>query len=378
MTPIEILASILFVAISVYVVSQSGELASDVMRVPYVLDWREPAEAATDYVPCLPTAMLNRAGYTLPVGSVLAYLLLVHFMPLRFGWKWLKPLFALWNFLCSAFACWGLAVSFPFMLAGYREKGLHYMVCSDEMTADIACTPRPIGLAMTYFALSKFPELLDTVFLVLMDTKVILLHWYHHVTVLLYCWWSCERLVPTCVTFATMNYAVHAVMYFYFGSTQFKSTQKVFGFMRKPITLLQTSQMAIGVFYVCLSYYFKATGECSKTYNSDYFFYCGAMYFSYLCLFVKLYHDSYVRKKTRPAKLEGSGNAGASKTDVKTAAAPAPGKQVPPAAVAGTSSDARKRTASPAALTTKGRGSSNGGSSIGQLELNGQKAGKND
>ena len=40
---------------------------------------------------------------------------------------------------------------------------------------------------MYMFMLSKFPELVDTVLLVLRGRPVPFLHWYHHITVLLYC-----------------------------------------------------------------------------------------------------------------------------------------------------------------------------------------------
>ena len=41
---------------------------------------------------------------------------------------------------------------------------------------------------MGLFIFSKLPELFDTAFLVLQKKKVIFLHWFHHTTVLLYCW----------------------------------------------------------------------------------------------------------------------------------------------------------------------------------------------
>merc|ERR1712127_1141715 len=38
------------------------------------------------------------------------------------------------------------------------------------------------------FVLSKFAELWDTFFIVVHKKPLIFLHWYHHITVLLYCW----------------------------------------------------------------------------------------------------------------------------------------------------------------------------------------------
>ena len=44
------------------------------------------------------------------------------------------------------------------------------------------------GFWATMFVLSKVPELGDTMFVVLRKQPLIFLHWYHHATVLVYCW----------------------------------------------------------------------------------------------------------------------------------------------------------------------------------------------
>jgi hypothetical protein len=72
---------------------------------------------------------------------------------------------------------------------------------------------------MTLFIYSKIPELLDTIFMVMRGKPVIFLHWFHHVTVLMYCWHSFHVMIGPGVWFAAMNYSVHSVMYFYFFCT---------------------------------------------------------------------------------------------------------------------------------------------------------------
>jgi elongation of very long chain fatty acids protein 6 len=87
------------------------------------------------------------------------------------------------------------------------------------------------------FIFSKIPELMDTVFLVLqkkpvrstrtpphtavhhdaqltahLAPQVIFLHWFHHVTVLLYCWHAYVAGTAPGLWFACINYCVHSIM----------------------------------------------------------------------------------------------------------------------------------------------------------------------
>jgi hypothetical protein len=44
-------------------------------------------------------------------------------------------------------------------------------------------------IRITIFCISKVPELIDTLFIVLRKQKLIFLHWFHHATVLIYSWY---------------------------------------------------------------------------------------------------------------------------------------------------------------------------------------------
>merc|ERR1711981_528117 len=107
------------------------------------------------------------------------------------------------------------------------------------------------GLWVGLFIYSKIPELIDTLFLVLQQKKVIFLHWFHHVTVLLYCWHAFYNIVAPGLWFAAMNCSVHSIMYFYFFMTNvgfYKAMQP----LAPLITTVQILQMIGGI--VCLSY----------------------------------------------------------------------------------------------------------------------------
>merc|ERR1719454_2129927 len=147
-------------------------------------------------------------------------------------------------------------------------------------------------------------ELVDTILLVLAQKPVIALQWWHHSTVLLYCWHSYSASIATGVWFCCMNYAVHSVMYGYFAVTATKYRKLVTPYAIF-ITLAQLLQMVVGMYVTVKAVLYQAEGnEChvNKT-NSV----LGLlMYFSYFVLFSKLFIDNYLlkKKKAMDAKAE--------------------------------------------------------------------------
>eukprot|EP00667_Euglena_gracilis_P020525 EG_transcript_22237 len=263
-----------------------------------------------DVFDCHDTWTWSKETYSFPIICGVVYVLFVFLGPLLM--KSCKPVkvkhsLALWNFILSAFSTFGFAVSFPFVLSGLREKGFHYMVCSDEMmfgghdpNSGAACYGW-MGFVMTGFMLSKFPEMFDTAFLVARKRDIIFLHWWHHLTVMLNSYYAYASSNPSSVIFATVNYGIHSVMYFYYGLCVYTRS---LGFLRQPITTLQLSQMAVGVFIVAMTrYYQHAHPEgCSPTYvDSYYYLFHFGMYGSYFILFLKFYVENYVLRKSAKA-----------------------------------------------------------------------------
>ena len=131
----------------------------------------------------------------------------------------LKGALAAWNLLLSVFSLAGFLRTMPHLLyyvlahehglaAGFKAS-----VCRP---AETSFGQGASGLWTMLFIFSKVPELVDTVFMVLAQKEVIFLHWYHHFTVLLYCWHSYMTRSSAGLYFIAMNYGVHAIMYFYF------------------------------------------------------------------------------------------------------------------------------------------------------------------
>ncbi|CAL1154401.1 unnamed protein product [Cladocopium goreaui] len=130
----------------------------------------------------------------------------------REAWD-LKRSLAFWNLFLAVFSFAGAVRTVPQLVGALMEYGFAYTVCR---RAVFYYGNGPAGFWVCLFIFSKYLELIDTVFLVMRKRKVRFLHWYHHFSVLLYCWHAYTWEMPTGLYFAAMNYTVHAVMYFYY------------------------------------------------------------------------------------------------------------------------------------------------------------------
>jgi hypothetical protein len=271
-------------------------------------------EAEREYDPEPVLNWMKNNNYMLPIGAVVSYYLFIfHVGP------WLmkdrKPFvlqyqLAAWNLLLSTFSFWGATRTVPWMLYRIFNTSFEDTVCT---SAHVAFGGGTAGIAVQFFVLSKVPELVDTVFLVLKKKPVIFLHWYHHITVLLYCWNAYVTESAAGLYFVAMNYSVHAMMYFYYFLMAIKMVPKWF----PPIILtsFQISQMIVGTSVVgsCIYYHYYGTTVynylsgpkgCSNIQSN---LICGfIMYASYLYLFLEFAFkrfffgiDDYSKKPTK-------------------------------------------------------------------------------
>eukprot|EP00058_Branchiostoma_floridae_P003280 XP_002588768.1 hypothetical protein BRAFLDRAFT_125629 [Branchiostoma floridae] len=182
----------------------------------------------------------------------------------------------------------------------------------------------PDVLKITY-TISKVVEFGDTFFIVLRKQPLILLHWYHHVSVCMFNWYAYSELAGPVGYFVAMNYTVHAVMYSYFAVraagyrlprtlsmaiTVLQSSQMVGELtdggrlprtLSMAITVLQSSQMVGGLLIGGYAHLTYQSGEACHW--SDFAsLLCVAMYGSYLVLFLHFFVKSYVSKTPRPKK----------------------------------------------------------------------------
>jgi len=199
-----------------------------------------------------------------------------------------QPL-ALWSFGLAIFSILGTLRTWPEFLHGLSKEGLRFTVCDPNFLEADHVT----ALWTWLFVLSKLPELVDTVFIVLRKQKLIFLHWYHHVTVLWFSWYSYVGFTSTCRWFMVMNYAVHALMYSYYG-IRASRIMKVPNVLAMVITTLQTLQMVVGCTINILAFYYLSSGEkCSVSYQN--LLWSFLMYISYFYLFARFFYLSYFK-----------------------------------------------------------------------------------
>jgi hypothetical protein len=218
----------------------------------------------------------------LPVWLVIAYLACCYYgtkyMSRRHAFDLRRPL-AYWNLGLALFSLCGAIYTIPCLIESPSPTVFptQAKILCLEPDFDGTC-----GIWVQLFIFSKIPELLDTFFIVARKRPLLFLHWYHHVTVLLFCWHSYANESSTGIYFVTMNYSVHAIMYGYY----FLMAVEAKPFWLNPmfITFCQISQMIVGTVLSLVSCYMKLTEpECSITMSNILAGF--VMYGSYLYLF---------------------------------------------------------------------------------------------
>mmetsp|Transcript_23566 Transcript_23566/g.35362 ORF Transcript_23566/g.35362 Transcript_23566/m.35362 type:complete len:303 (-) Transcript_23566:100-1008(-) len=241
---------------------------------------------------------------SVPVVTVSLYLIFINVGPIwmrnreSFGWR--KSM-AAWNLFLSTFSIIGFIRVFPQLIHNYATMSVYENFCTEPLTTYGSGAS---GLWVMLFILSKYPELVDTFFLVIHKKPVIFLHWYHHVTVLLYCWHSYAVNTSTGVIFCVMNYAVHGIMYLYYFLMAIKKKPKWFNPMW--VTYGQISQMVVGVIVTILSFYFKSKDldDSCEPISSENNTAAFIMYGSYLALFLQFFVRRYFKTKASTKKLD--------------------------------------------------------------------------
>ena len=248
------------------------------------------------------TVQYMATNYWIPLTSVSTYFLFITLGPKIMEHR--KPFdltntLATWNASLCLFSFIGMLKTVPMMFSVSMTQSFEQTVCTHPFDS---WGTGPTGFWVMLFCFSKIPELIDTVFIVLRKKNLIFLHWYHHITVLLFCWNAYATMSATGLYFVSMNYSVHALMYGYYCLQALKKVPR--SFPTVLITLSQIVQMFIGTGVCASAWYFKLKGHDCRNEDSN-LIAGGLMYGSYLYLFCafacKRYGTAY---STKSAKMK--------------------------------------------------------------------------
>lgn len=228
------------------------------------------------------------------------YMLLIfggqHYMSTRPRME-MRGVLTLWNTTLALFSIMGALRTWPEFLHVLSEHGVYYSLCIPSFIEK----DRVAGYWTFMFVMSKVPELGDTIFIVLRKQPLIFLHWYHHITVLLYSWYSYSEYTAAARWFITMNYLVHSVMYTYYA---FKAMRfRVPRCIAMIITALQLIQMVVGCLVNIWTYQMKEDGlECHVSDKNIKL--SLLMYTSYFVLFARFFYNAYFGEQKKENKKQ--------------------------------------------------------------------------
>jgi len=177
------------------------------------------------------------------------------------------------------------------MLRVYLEYGAYHVYCGVFSEED-----EKLYLWSNLFYLSKYYELLDTVFVVLRNKPLTVLHLWHHASVVYVCWLANQHQIIMGWMTCFQNSAIHIIMYYYYAQ---QSLSKRDFWWRRYLTSLQIVQFLSDIFssigYPYFLYYeipCKGTVQAWMTANIT--------GFTFFLLFLNFYFHNYT--PNRPKK----------------------------------------------------------------------------
>ncbi|RAH70466.1 elongation of very long chain fatty acids protein [Aspergillus aculeatinus CBS 121060] len=208
----------------------------------------------------------------------------------------LKRLFLLHNFFLSIISAILLALFLEQIVPTIARNGLHCAICDLE-----GGWTKPMVVLYYLNYLTKYFELLDTVYLFLMKKPLTFLHCYHHGATVFLCYTQLVGTTAISWVVITLNLAVHVIMYWYY----FQAARGIHIWWKAWITRGQILQFVIalgsscfisyGSFFVYFPQYGSCVGSVLATVTGN------VVISSYLVLFVLFYLATYRKDGRMPS-----------------------------------------------------------------------------
>ncbi|VDK55234.1 unnamed protein product [Anisakis simplex] len=258
------------------------------LHTDYIYKYALPFEKIDD--PVAATLFLQRNWYHSITISVVYFIMIKFiqkFMEKREAFDLRTPLF-IWNASLAIFSTFGFIRFTEDLIHSVVTLGMYRSTCYTIHPKSVA------AFWALLFALSKIVELGDTLFIVLRKRKLIFLHYYHHVAVIIGAAHAGAEHAAPGRFFISLNYFVHSVMYSYYACTAYglRPSKK----MAMLVTSLQIFQMFVGVAIECLVFDYKTRQKlpCQQSYGN---ITIGLIeYTSFAVLFIHFYVTAYYTK----------------------------------------------------------------------------------
>ncbi|CAG2173516.1 unnamed protein product, partial [Oppiella nova] len=123
----------------------------------------------------------------------------------------LRTLLTFWNSFLAVFSIIGVIRCLPEFAYILSTKGFTASFCQSDYYKDLR-----LNWWYLFFVWSKVIELIDTLFILLRNGKLLTLHWIHHVLTLCYSWYVFGDVPATARWMVGMNFIAHSLMYTYY------------------------------------------------------------------------------------------------------------------------------------------------------------------
>jgi hypothetical protein len=240
-------------------------------------------------------------SYYIPISSISLYVFFCYFGPIvmkNYNAFDLTYELSLWNGFLAIFSLLGAINTLPYVVEQFDSLTYKDTICINPKyvpTSNYSTwLDDSAGIWVFLFAISKIPELIDTVFIILRKKPLIFLHWYHHATILYTSWDAYANHIGSGLYFATMNYCIHTIMYSYYCARSMEICPK--NFPSYIITILQTVQMFVGA-SICLTNWYYIVTDKSCYHNINSLLCCTTIFISYFYLFYSFGVKRYIKKQ---------------------------------------------------------------------------------